>query len=171
MDSNALGSNVHNINVLTVVANESYENFSKQLQNEIAEVVADRPRAVNAELFRDKVIKDNDGKNEQVIDNKLADKITFNLIRNGYVNDDSTLTDKYYEDRKSGILEVAQELQPYQTEIINILDSVYSPQAYAPEDARNNNIELRLQEKKLQNEGIQSTLEQDQCKISLYSEL
>ena len=150
MDSNALGSNVHNINVLTVVANESYENFSKQLQNEIAEVVADRPRAVNAELFRDKVIKDNDGKNEQVIDNKLADKITFNLIRNGYVNDDSTLTDKYYEDRKSGILEVAQELQPYQTEIINILDSVYSPQAYAPEDARNNNIELRLQEKKLQ---------------------
>ena len=47
-------------------------------------------------------------------------------------------------------MEVAQELQPYQTEIINILDSVYSPQAYAPEDARNNYIELRLQEKKLQ---------------------
>ena len=38
MDSGVLGSDVHNINVLTVVANESYDSFSRQLQSEIAEL-------------------------------------------------------------------------------------------------------------------------------------
>ena len=150
MDSNTLGSDVHNINVLTVVANESYDSFSRQLQNEIAEVVADRPRAVNDDLFKNRVIKDNDGKNEQVIDSRMASNITHSLIFNGYVSPDKTLTDKYYEDKKAGHLEVAVELQPYQTEIINILDSVYSPQSYETENARNNNVELKLQEDKLQ---------------------
>lgn len=43
MDSNILGEDVHNVNVLTVIANESYESFAKRLQAEITEIVADRP--------------------------------------------------------------------------------------------------------------------------------
>lgn len=42
MDENALGNDVHRVNVLTVIASESYESFAKGLQNEIAEAVADR---------------------------------------------------------------------------------------------------------------------------------
>ena len=53
MDSNVLGGDVHNINVLTVIANESYDSFAKQLQSEIAEVVADRPVRVTEALFID----------------------------------------------------------------------------------------------------------------------
>lgn len=44
MDANVLGADVHNINVLTVIASESYDQFAKGLQTEIAEAVADRPR-------------------------------------------------------------------------------------------------------------------------------
>ena len=51
MDTNVLGNDVHNVNVLTVIASESYDSFAKGLQNEIAEAVADRPKAVTAELF------------------------------------------------------------------------------------------------------------------------
>ena len=67
MDTNVLGKDVHNVNVLTVIASESYDSFAKGLQSEIAEAVADRPRAVTAELFIGEVIKDDKG-NEQVVD-------------------------------------------------------------------------------------------------------
>ena len=53
MDANVLGSDVHNVNVLTVIASESYESFAKGLQTEIAEAVADRPKKVTRELFLD----------------------------------------------------------------------------------------------------------------------
>ncbi|NLL18330.1 MAG: DEAD/DEAH box helicase family protein [Clostridia bacterium] len=43
MDVNVLGEDVHHVNVLTVIANESYDSFAKGLQAEIAEAVADRP--------------------------------------------------------------------------------------------------------------------------------
>ena len=58
MDTNVLGEDVQNVNVLTVVASESYDSFAKGLQTEIAEAVADRPRAVTADLFVGKVIED-----------------------------------------------------------------------------------------------------------------
>ena len=45
MDANVLGNEVHNINILTVIASESYDSFAKGLQSEMAEAVADRPRA------------------------------------------------------------------------------------------------------------------------------
>jgi type III restriction enzyme len=150
MDSNVLGGDVHNVNVLTVIANESYDSFAKRLQSEIAEVVADRPREVNAELFENKVIRDENGLNEQVIDHKLASKLTNGMIRNGYIDDDNTLTDKYYEDIQSGTLMVAEEFAPYKADIVSILDSIYNPQLMAPEDARSNNIELKLNDSKLQ---------------------
>ena len=51
MDFNVLGNEIHNINVLTVIASESYEKFAKGLQGEIAEAVAYRPKAVTATLF------------------------------------------------------------------------------------------------------------------------
>ena len=61
MDSTVLSNDVHNINVLTVIANESYDDFAKGLQDEIAQAVADRPRKVTSSLFVNKIIKDNDG--------------------------------------------------------------------------------------------------------------
>lgn len=150
MDSNVLGADVHNVNVLTVIANESYDSFAKHLQSEIAEVVADRPREVTIELFENKVIRDENGLNEQVIDHKLASKLTYGMIRHGYISDDNILTEKYYEDIQAGTLVVAEEFAPYKLDIVNILDSIYNPRVMTPEDARNNNIELKLNDSKMQ---------------------
>lgn len=36
MDANFLGENVHHVNVLTVIASESYDSFAKDLQSELA---------------------------------------------------------------------------------------------------------------------------------------
>jgi len=147
MDMNLLGEDVHNVNVLTVIANESYDSFAKGLQTELAEAVADRPRMVTADLFKSKVIKDADGA-EQVVDIDLAQSIYEGLITSGYVKK-GVLTDKYYEDKKNGSLEIAEEAADYKESIIAILDSIYNSRAMQPENARKNNVELKLDKSKL----------------------
>lgn len=148
MDAGVLGADVHNVNVLTVIASESYESFAKGLQTEIAEAVADRPVKVTAELFEGKVIKDLQG-NEQVIDNELASAIIFDLVKQDYIDKKHTLTDKFYDDRKNGTVKVAEEVQDCKDDIINILDSVYNSKAMQPENARSNNVELHIDRNKL----------------------
>ncbi len=147
MDSNVLGSDVHNVNVLTVIASESYDSFAKGLQSEIAEAVADRPKKITAELFSGKVIKDNNG-NEQVIDEDTATAIYESLIENGYVKK-GQLTDKYYEDKANGEIEIAEEVADSAEDVISIIDSIYDPRTMQPENARSNNVELQVDEDKL----------------------
>lgn len=148
MDTNALGNDVHNVNVLTVIASESYDSFAKGLQNEIAEAVADRPKAVTAELFIGKVIKDEKG-NEQVVDDDTGRAIYFDLIVNGYIDKKGVLTDKYYEDKANGELKVAEEVADSAASVIEIIDSIYDSRTMQPENARSNNVELEVDENKL----------------------
>ena len=83
-DQDVLGDGVFDVNILTVIASESYEHFSKQLQSELAEDVADRPVQVTAHLFEDIVMVASDGK-EIKINRELACEIHEELISNGYV--------------------------------------------------------------------------------------
>lgn len=148
MDTNVLGADVHNVNVLTVIASESYDSFARGLQNEIADAVADRPKAVTAELFIGKVIKDDKG-NEQVIDGDTGRAIYFDLIVNGYIDKKGVLTDKYYEDKANGELKVAEEVADSAASVIEIIDSIYDSRSVEIEDARKNNVELEVDEDKL----------------------
>lgn len=148
MDTNVLGNDVHNVNVLTVIASESYDSFAKGLQNEIAEAVADRPKAVTAELFIGKIIKDDKG-NEQVVDGDTGRAIHFDLIVNGYIDKKGVLTDKYYEDKANGELKVAEEVADSAASVIEIIDSIYDSRTMQPENARSNNVELEVDESKL----------------------
>ena len=148
MDANELGNDVHNINVLTVIASESYDQFAKGLQNEIAEAVADRPRAVTVELFVGKVIKDDNG-NEQVVDTDTATAIHYEMIVNGYIDKKGVLTDKYYEDKANGEVKVVEEVADCAESIIQIVDSIYDSRSMQPENARSNNVELQVDGNKL----------------------
>ena len=148
MDANALGNEVHNVNVLTIIASESYDSFAKGLQSEFAEAVSDRPVKITEDLFIGRVLKGINGEEIQ-IDSELAYAIQFELISNKYIDKKHTLTDKYYEDKKNGTIEFDDELMPYVNEIVSILDSVYDNKLYTIEDARQNNVELKLDENKL----------------------
>ena len=148
MDTNVLGNDVHNINILTVIASESYDSFAKGLQTEIAEAVSDRPSAVTVELFVGKVIKDEHG-NEQVIDQATASAIHFDMIVNGYIDRKGALTDKYYEDKANGELKVAEEVAGSAASVLAIIDSIYDERSMQPENARSNNVELQVDEDKL----------------------
>lgn len=148
MDVNVLGNDVQNVNVLTVIASESYDSFAKGLQSEIAEAVADRPRAVTPELFIGKVIKDEHG-NEQVVDSDTAHAIHYDMIVNGYIDKKGVLTDKYYADKANGEIKVAEEVTDSASSVIEIIDSIYDSRAMQPENARSNNVELQVDENKL----------------------
>lgn len=148
MDVNVLGNDVQNVNVLTVIASESYESFAKGLQTEIAEAVADRPKRVTQELFVDHVVKDEKG-NEFIITYDVASAIHFDLIINGYINKIGELTDKYYQDKANGEIKVAEEVQDFAPDVIGIIDSIYDTKTMQPENARSNNVELQVDQEKL----------------------
>lgn len=147
MDTGVLGNEVHNINVLTVIASESYDSFAKGLQSEIAEAVAYRPKTVTADLFKGREITDSKG-NTQVIDDDLAQAIYEDMISNGYIKR-GQLTDKYYEDKANGEIKVAEEVADSTAAVIEIIDSIYDERSALPEDARKNNVELKVDDKKL----------------------
>ena len=143
MDENVLTrEEIHNINVLTVIANESYDSFAKGLQSEIAEAVGDRPRKVEEKLFTEK------------FGEVAALAVYESLIENGYVKR-GELTEKYYEDKKSGTLEVTEEAKGRAADVIAVLDSVYDPNANKPENARKNTVEVTLDKSKLNSKAFQ----------------
>ncbi len=148
MDANVLGNDVHTVNVLTVIASESYDSFAKGLQDELAEAVTSRPVAVTAELFKGKVIADEHG-NEQVVDGELAQAIHYDLIVNGYIDRKGALTDKYYADKENGQIKVAEEVEDSKDAILKILDSVYDGRSMKPDNARDKNVELHVDPNKL----------------------
>lgn len=148
MDSNVLGKDVHNVNILTVIASESYDSFAKGLQTEMAEAVDDRPLTVTTELFIGKIVKDTDG-GEYTIDQNIAQGIYYDLITQGYVDRNGVLTDKYYEDKSNGDIKISRELSNAQDTIIDVLDSIYNPKSMLPENARSNNVELEINPEKL----------------------
>lgn len=148
MDANVLGNDVHNINILTVIASESYDSFAKGLQSELAEAVANRPRKVDAALFVGRVLTDANG-NEQIVDADTAAAIYFDLVQNGYVDRHGALTDKYYADHANHAVQVAEEVADCAASVIDLLDSVYSDKVMLPENARSNNVELKIDPDKL----------------------
>ncbi len=108
MDVNALGNDVNNVNVLTVIASESYDGFAKGLQTEMADAVANRPKSVTAELFIGKTVTDKQG-NVDIITEDVAREIWFGLRMEGYIDKQGRLTDKYHEDKLCGKIRLILE--------------------------------------------------------------
>lgn len=93
---------VYDINVLTVVTDESYTDFVAGLQREIAESLAARPRTASVEFFTGKTIRTESG--DSVVEEKLATALYFHLVQNGYVDEEGQVTGKYKEDKEAGTL-------------------------------------------------------------------
>lgn len=140
IDSETPGVDVHDINVLTVIASESYESFAKGLQSEIAETLTDRPQKANVEFFLNNVVKNAKGE-ELVIDENLANTLHRSFIRNFYVDDNDNLTEKYYRDLEAGKLILPDEVEDFKDGIVQLVSKIYSESATPlVEDSRAENI-------------------------------
>jgi len=117
---------VHDINVLTVIANESYKDFVSALQKEIAEAVSDRPKVADEAYFKGKVIEVEDGRRVE-IDERKAKLIERYLIKNDYVDLDGKITESYHKAKEEGtVAPLPEELQETAEQVFMLVDSVYS---------------------------------------------
>lgn len=132
-DADVLGDHVFDTNILTVIASESYDDFAKKLQTEMAEACADRPIIITPNLFEGKAYTKADGTNGR-FDLAQARDIYDELVCQKYVKK-GELTAKYYEDKRNGTLDF-EELNDMKDGIIAALDTVFNPSSVKPEDAR-----------------------------------
>ena len=132
-DADVLGDHVFDTNILTVIASESYDDFAKKLQTEMAEACADRPIVITPNLFEGKPYTKADGTNGR-FDLAQARDIYDELVCQKYVKK-GELTAKYYEDKRNGTLDF-EELNDMKDGIIAALDTVFNPSSVKPEDAR-----------------------------------
>ena len=117
MDAEVCGDNVHSINMLTVIASESYKGFVSALQADIKTVLYDRPTKASIEYFTGKVVQV-DGK-PHTITAQEAKAIQRYLIRNDYIDNDDAVTDAYRTDLANNAL------APLPLDIANMADGVH----------------------------------------------
>ncbi len=116
---------VHDINVLTVVTNESYMGFVEGLQDEIVRELHSRPRRATVEYFLGKVLQTESG--PVLVDKGMADLIFSYLTYNEYKDDEDYLTPLYHERKRKGTLAaLPARLRPYADPIVQLIDSVFS---------------------------------------------
>lgn len=117
---------VHDINVLTVVASESYKDFVAALQRDISDSLSARPKVADKAYFTGKTIVLPDGTAATVTEDQATD-IEFYLIQNGYVDKKRNITEKYHQDKKNGALAaLPPELTPITDQVFKLVDGVFS---------------------------------------------
>ena len=116
---------VHDVNVLTVVASESYKDFVTALQKDISESLSARPKLANEEYFTGKVLKTATG--EVQVTPQLAKQIYRYLVKNDYTDDADGIAAAYHDAKKAGTLaELPAELRSHAEQVFQLIDSVFS---------------------------------------------
>lgn len=119
---------VHDINILDVIANESYEDFATNLQKELLEELKDRPKKASVSFFKGKVIQDAEGQ-ETLITEDLAEDIMGYLREHQYIHlADRTISEHYQEARKSGTLAPMEGVLAGKEEsVAQLIDMILDP--------------------------------------------
>ena len=129
MDKELLGETVHDINRLTVIANESYSTFAAALQNETRDALRERPSVANVAYFEGRKFKI--GEDEHVISQMEASAIINYLYENDYVDDKGNIQQSYHEDLRNGTLApLSKKLEPMGEQIHKLVQSIFDPSAF-----------------------------------------
>lgn len=142
---------VHDVNVLTVVANEAFSTYVNGLQKEIMEACARRPVLADVDFFKDKVLKaEVEGRKTVVENGKTVEKTVQEtvkhvvteteakalnkwLYKNGFVDDSDNVLPAWREAREAGTIPelppTLTSLRPFVEEIKTLVDSVRDPDA------------------------------------------
>ena len=116
---------VHDVNVLTVVASESYKDFVSNLQQEISASLSERPRKADEAYFIGKIITTENGPVE--ITPAMAKQIYKYLLKNDYTDDADHVATAYHEAKANGTMApLPTELAPHAAQIFGLIDSVFS---------------------------------------------
>lgn len=115
---------VHQVNVLTVVASESYKDFVTGLQKDISETLSERPRIADEKYFAGKVLRTETG--DVAVTPQMAKAIYKYLVKNDYTDANDGIAPAYQTAKSEGTLApLPDELKPYAAQVFGLIDSVF----------------------------------------------
>ncbi len=122
---NQEGERVHgfDVNTLTIMANESYEQFAKQLQKEIEKEEGIKFGVVDKHLFANIVVPKDDYNNEY-LGVESSKSIWEHLKNEGYIDSKGKVLDSLKTALKNGELKVPEKFIPQTHQISSILKKV-----------------------------------------------
>lgn len=144
---------VHEVNVLTVIASESYSDFVTGLQKEITETLTSRPRKATMEFFAGKQLQSESG--EITVSEDLARQIYRYLVKNDYTDIQDQISEPYHQAIQNGQLApLPPELESYSDSVFELINSIFSARSLPePTDARkikSNNLNANFDKKEFQ---------------------
>ena len=127
MDKEVLGDMVHQINRLTVIANESYSTFVDELQKKTRETLRERPDIINLDFFKGRSLKLVQG--YHTISDNEAMRILLYLEDSGYIDTAGKVTEKYKDESELSKLEPLPQQVEYLGEAVHaLIQSTYDSQ-------------------------------------------
>ena len=124
IDGSVSGIKVHDVNVLTVIASDSYKTFVGGLQKEIKDTLYDRPTKATKEYFAGKTVKVGGSLHE--ITKQEAAIIERYLGFNGYIDYDGNVTDAYRIAQETGTFaQFPQEIAPMAEGIHKLVQGIF----------------------------------------------
>lgn len=130
MDQKALGEQVQQVNLLTVIASDGYKDFVSSLQAEIEDDLYDRPKQASVEYFTNKRIRV--GKSEEfvTITEPQANSIYAYLIKNDYIDDQGYVQEKYHVDKENkAFAELPENVREIGPEVHKLIQSIFDKHA------------------------------------------
>ena len=128
MDAERLGDAVHDINKLTVIANESYSSFVDDLQKDTREALRERPTVATVGYFEGKTFKL--GAEHYSINSQEAASIVSYLFDNDYTDAKGNILPAYHEDFAQGTLApLGKKLQPISEQVHRLIQGIFDPSA------------------------------------------
>ena len=126
MDVERLGDSVHDINKLTVIANESYSSFVDALQKETRETLRERPTLATVAYFEGKTFKV--GEEPHTISEMEAASIVNYLFENDYSDEKGNILQSYHEDLQQGNLApLSKKLEPIAEQVHRLIQGIFDP--------------------------------------------
>ncbi len=121
---------VQAVNVLTVIASESYASFTKSLQSDILSELHARPKEVTKKLFAGFTLRNEAGV-EYTLTDADAEEIVYALVSNRLVDKKHQPTQKFRDEGLSGIADedLSEHLDGFTKQIEALVKSVYDPHA------------------------------------------
>lgn len=122
---NQKGERVHGfaVNTLTVMANESYEQFAEQLQKEIENEEGIKFGVVEKHLFANIVVPVDDHKHEY-LGTEASKKLWDYLQSEGYIDSKGKVQDSLKVLLKNGALTLPEAFQPHTAQVVSVLRKV-----------------------------------------------
>jgi Restriction endonuclease len=122
---NQNGERVHGfaVNTLTVMANESYEQFAEQLQKEIENEEGIKFGVVEKHLFANIVVPVDDH-NHEYLGTESSKQLWDHLQSEGHIDSKGKVQDSLKVSLKNGTLTLPEAFQPHAAQIVSVLKKV-----------------------------------------------